>query len=90
MSTGPLGPLTHDPARLRIAAALAALPDGDALSVTRLQNMLGLPWQPDHPPARAGPRRVRADGKDLRRQLHRLGASPGVGCALLGRGGFRC
>jgi DNA-binding MarR family transcriptional regulator len=28
--------------RLRVAATLAALPDGDALSVTRLQDMLGL------------------------------------------------
>jgi DNA-binding transcriptional ArsR family regulator len=42
MSTGALDPLIHDPGRLRIVAALAALPDGDALSVTRLQDMLGL------------------------------------------------
>jgi DNA-binding transcriptional ArsR family regulator len=43
MSTGVLDSLIHDPARLRIVATLAALPDGDALSVTRLQDMLGLP-----------------------------------------------
>ena len=42
MSTGALGPLIHDPARLRAVATLAALPDGDALSLTRLQDMLGL------------------------------------------------
>ena len=37
-----LDPLIHVPARLRIVATLAALPDGDALSFTRLQNMLDL------------------------------------------------
>lgn len=37
-----LDPLIHVPARLRIVATLAALPDGDALSFTRLQDMLGL------------------------------------------------
>jgi DNA-binding MarR family transcriptional regulator len=42
MSTGALDPLIHDPQRLRIVATLAALPDGGALSVTRLQGMLGL------------------------------------------------
>jgi DNA-binding MarR family transcriptional regulator len=42
MSTGALDPLIHDPGRLRVVATLAALPDGDALSVTRLQNMIGL------------------------------------------------
>ena len=42
MSTRALDPLIHDPARLRVVATLAALPDGDALSVTRLQDMLGL------------------------------------------------
>jgi hypothetical protein len=68
MSTGALDPLIHDPERLRIVATLAALPDGDALSVTRLQAMIGLPSprQPDHPPARAGPRRIRSDGNDRR------------------------
>ena len=35
-------PLIHDPERLRIVATLAALPDGDALALTRLQSMLGL------------------------------------------------
>jgi DNA-binding MarR family transcriptional regulator len=42
MSTGALDPLIHDPERLGIVATLAALPDGDTLSVTRLQDMLGL------------------------------------------------
>ena len=37
-----LDPLIHVPTRLRIVATLAALPDGDALSFTRLQDMLGL------------------------------------------------
>jgi DNA-binding transcriptional ArsR family regulator len=37
-----LDPLIHVPARLRIVATLAALPDGDALSFTRLQDMTGL------------------------------------------------
>jgi DNA-binding MarR family transcriptional regulator len=40
--TTELDPLIHVPARLRIIATLAALPDGDALSFTRLQDMLGL------------------------------------------------
>jgi hypothetical protein len=43
MSTGALDPLIHNPERLRIVATLAALPDGDALTVTRLQEMIGLP-----------------------------------------------
>ncbi len=42
MTTGELDPLIHDPERLRIVATLAALPDGDALSVTRLQDMVRL------------------------------------------------
>jgi DNA-binding MarR family transcriptional regulator len=37
-----LDPLIHVPARLCIVATLAALPDGDALSFTRLQNMIEL------------------------------------------------
>jgi Domain of unknown function (DUF1707) len=47
MSTGALDPLIHDRERLRIIATLAALPDGDTLSVTRLQDLIGLP--PDSP-----------------------------------------
>jgi DNA-binding transcriptional ArsR family regulator len=43
MSTGPLDPLIHNPQRLRIVATLAALPDGDTLSVSRLHAMTGLP-----------------------------------------------
>jgi DNA-binding MarR family transcriptional regulator len=42
MSTGPYDPLIHDPERLRVVATLAALPDGDALSVTRLQDTIRL------------------------------------------------
>jgi len=37
-----LDPLIHVPARLRIVATLAALEDGDVLSFTRLQTMIGL------------------------------------------------
>jgi DNA-binding transcriptional ArsR family regulator len=37
-----LDPLIHVPARLRIMATLAALDEGDALSFTRLQEMIGL------------------------------------------------
>jgi DNA-binding MarR family transcriptional regulator len=43
MSTSALDPLIHNPQRLRIAATLAALPDGDTLSVSRLRTMIGLP-----------------------------------------------
>jgi DNA-binding MarR family transcriptional regulator len=42
MTTEPLDPLIHVPARLRILVTLAALNDGDALSFTRLQDMIGL------------------------------------------------
>jgi DNA-binding MarR family transcriptional regulator len=37
-----LDPVIHAPARLQIVATLAALPSGDALSFTRLQDMIGL------------------------------------------------
>ena len=40
--TEELDPLIHVPTRLRIVATLAALPDGDALSFTRLRDMIGL------------------------------------------------
>jgi DNA-binding MarR family transcriptional regulator len=42
MTADALDPLIHVPARLRIVATLATLPDGDVLSFTRLQNMIGL------------------------------------------------
>ncbi|HEY3753807.1 MAG TPA: transcriptional regulator [Pseudonocardiaceae bacterium] len=44
MTTGEpeLDPVIHAPSRLRIMAALAILSDGDSLSFTRLQNLLGL------------------------------------------------
>ncbi len=42
MTVEELDPLIHVPARLRVVATLAALPDGDTLSFTRLQDMIGL------------------------------------------------
>ena len=42
MTTGELDPLIHVPARLKIVATPVALPDGDTLSFTRLQDLLGL------------------------------------------------
>ena len=42
MTTGDLDPVIHAPARLKIVATLAALPVGDTLSFTRLQDMIGL------------------------------------------------
>jgi DNA-binding MarR family transcriptional regulator len=42
VTTDALDPLIHTPARLRILVTLAALNDGDALSFTRLQDMIGL------------------------------------------------
>ena len=42
MTADALDPVIHAPARLRIVATLASLPDGDRLSFTRLQDMLEL------------------------------------------------
>src|SRR5690242_7807251 len=42
MSEDGLDPVIHAPARLRIAVTLAALSDGDNLSFTRLQDLIGL------------------------------------------------
>jgi DNA-binding MarR family transcriptional regulator len=42
MTDDALDPLIHVEARLRIVATLAALYDGDTLSFTRLQDMIGL------------------------------------------------
>ena len=42
MSEDELDPVIHAPARLRIVVTLAALPDGDNLSFTRLQDLIGL------------------------------------------------
>ena len=42
MTADQLDPVIHVPARLRIVATLAALPDGDTLSFTRLQDLIGL------------------------------------------------
>ena len=42
MSQDGLDPVIHAPARLRLMVTLATLPDGDTLSFTRLQDMIGL------------------------------------------------
>ncbi len=42
MTAAELDPLIHAPARLRIVATLAALPEGESLSFTRLQELIGL------------------------------------------------
>jgi DNA-binding MarR family transcriptional regulator len=42
MSDDELNPVIHVPARLRIMVTLATLRDGDDLSFTRLQDMIGL------------------------------------------------
>jgi DNA-binding MarR family transcriptional regulator len=42
MNEDGLDPVIHAPARLRLMVTLAALPDGDNLSFTRLQEMIGL------------------------------------------------
>ncbi|HTW02604.1 MAG TPA: transcriptional regulator [Streptosporangiaceae bacterium] len=42
MNDDTLDPLIHVPTRLKIVATLAALPDGDTLSFTRLQDLIGL------------------------------------------------
>src|SRR6516162_162755 len=42
MNQDALDPLIHVPTRLKIVATLAALPIGDTLSFTRLQDMIGL------------------------------------------------
>ena len=42
MNDDELAPVIHAPARLRIAVTLATLDDGDNLSFTRLQELIGL------------------------------------------------
>jgi DNA-binding transcriptional ArsR family regulator len=42
MSEGGLDPAIHAPARLRIMVTLASLRDGDDISFTRLQDVIGL------------------------------------------------
>lgn len=41
-NSGPLDPIIHEPARLRIMSTLAALHDGDSVSFNRLSDQLGL------------------------------------------------
>ncbi len=43
MTDSGFDPVMHEPERLRIAATLAALPAGDAVSVSRLRDLTGLP-----------------------------------------------
>ena len=42
MNQDGLDPVIHAPARLRLMVTLAALPEGDNLSFTRLQDLIGL------------------------------------------------
>ncbi len=42
MNSGGLDPVIHVPARLRLMVTLASLDDGDDLSFTRLQDLIGL------------------------------------------------
>ncbi len=42
MTEDELDPVIHAPARLRLVVTLATLPDGDTLSFTRLQDLIGL------------------------------------------------
>jgi DNA-binding MarR family transcriptional regulator len=42
MNQDDLDPVIHAPARLRLMVTLAALPEGDTLSFTRLQDLIGL------------------------------------------------
>jgi DNA-binding MarR family transcriptional regulator len=42
MTQDELDPVIHVPARLRIVVTLATLPEGDTLSFTRLQDVIGL------------------------------------------------
>jgi Winged helix DNA-binding domain len=42
MTDDGLDPVIHSPARLRLMVTLATLGDGDTLSFTRLQDMIGL------------------------------------------------
>jgi len=42
MTDAELDPVIHVPARLRIMVTLATLPEGDDLSFTRLQDLIGL------------------------------------------------
>jgi DNA-binding transcriptional ArsR family regulator len=42
MTDDGLDPVIHAPARLRLMVTLAALPEGDTLSFTRLQDLIGL------------------------------------------------
>ena len=64
-------PLIHVPARLQIMATLATLPDGDALSFTRLQDMIGLTKRPTPAGGEFARRRDHVVG-DCKRRLHGL------------------
>ena len=69
MSEDGLDPVIHAAARLRLMVTLAALPEGDNLSFTRLQELIGLtPGNLITHLRRTGRRRVRADEQDRQRR----------------------
>ena len=60
MTDDELDPVIHAPARLRIVATLAVLPEGDAAHVPPVAGHDRFdPRQPHYPPAQAGRRRLR-------------------------------
>jgi DNA-binding transcriptional ArsR family regulator len=73
-------PLIHEPERLRIAAALAALAAGDVVSVARLRDMTGLP------PANLDFRLGELGRAGYVRTGTSGGAATGASAALTGRG----
>jgi DNA-binding transcriptional ArsR family regulator len=73
-------PVMHEPERLRIAATLAALPAGDAVSVSRLRDLTGLP------PARLDSGLGELGRAGYVRTDHRGGDVTGAIAALTGRG----
>jgi DNA-binding MarR family transcriptional regulator len=81
MTSEELDPMIHVPARLKIVATLAALPDGDALSFTRLQDMIGLT-----PGNLIVHLRKLEDAGYLSSEKTRNGAAPKTTVALTGRG----
>jgi DNA-binding MarR family transcriptional regulator len=81
MADDTLDPLIHVPTRLRIVATLAALPDGDTLSFTRLQDMLGLT-----PGNLIIQLRKLEDAEYVRSEKTRNGSTQKTTVALTGRG----
>jgi DNA-binding MarR family transcriptional regulator len=81
MADDTLDPLIHVPTRLRIVATLAALPEGDTLSFTRLQDMLGLT-----PGNLIIQLRKLEDAEYVRSEKTRNGSAQKTTVALTGRG----